>query len=991
MLIFSKAKIQINSPVLRFIVVYMRLSRLFSFALIWLCGLTTRAQSNNAAFWSTPNPWVDSVFNSMTEAERIGQLFMVAAWSNKDSAHVKEIQCLVRDHKIGGIIFFKGGPVRQAILTNYYQSISKVPLLVGIDGEWGLSMRLDSTPTFPRQMMLGAANDDTLMYRMGLEIGKHCKRMGIHLNFAPVVDINNNPRNPVINDRSFGEDKHIVSSLGIAYTRGMQSQRVMACAKHFPGHGDTDSDSHYNLPVIKKSKAELDSVELFPFRELFNDGVMSVMNAHLSIPKLDSTPNLASSLSPIIINGLLKKEMGFKGLVLTDALNMQGVSKYNAAWDINILSLKAGNDVLLFAEEVPYSIEKIKMALDSGWLDSTEIHARIKKILLSKYWAGLNNYSPIDLNNLVTDINCCSTDLLIREVIERSAVIAKNSLGLIPLKNLHTKRVALVASGTKDYKPFEEFALSYARMDVFFIDKTESDAVHDSLLSKLKGYDLVITALHNTSRFVSRNFGLTEPQVRFINRLNNQNQLILVNNGNPYSMQRFPSIKSLIISYEDQPWNNEVAAQLLFGARTSFGRLPVSVYEYALGSGENGEYLGRLKYVLPEQALFDSKALAFIDTLVTKAIADSATPGAQVIVAKNGNVVYHKSFGTTTYTNGELVTEHHLYDLASLTKVLSTTLVAMKLHELHELDLDRRIGFYLPELKSSNKRQITVRQLLLHESGLPPFIPFYKKTLVGNNLNPLLYSETSDSNFTVQVAANLWLHKDYSEVMYDEIMDCPLNKEPGYVYSDLNMILLKKIIEKITETGIEKYVDSVFYKPLGLATIGFRPLSRFDESRIVPTETDSLFRKQLLRGYVHDPGAAMMGGVAGHAGLFSNASDVAVIMQMLLNRGEYGGIRFFKSSIVDEFTQRSSKIGRRGLGFDKAEYRPKKNSPCSKYASPLTFGHTGFTGTCAWADPENGLLFIFLSNRIHPSAENSKLIQQNIRTNIHDLLYDMLK
>lgn len=927
----------------------------------------------------------------MTTEQRIGQLFMVAAWSNKDSAHIKDIQCLIRDHHIGGVIFFKGGPVRQAMLTNYYQSISRVPLLIGIDGEWGLSMRLDSTPTFPRQMLLGAANDDSLMYRMGYEIGKHCRRMGIHLNFAPVLDVNNNPRNPVINDRSFGENKFTVARLGIAYARGMQSQRVMACAKHFPGHGDTDSDSHYSLPVIKKNRAQLDSVELYPFREAFKDGIMSVMNAHLSMPLVDSTPNLASSLSPVIVNDILKKEMGFKGLVLTDALNMQGVSKFNAAWDVNILSLKAGNDVLLFAEEVPYSIQKIKMALDSGWLDSSEIYARIRKVLLSKYWAGLDQYAPIDLNNLIADLNCCSTDLLIREVVERAVVIARNEEGLIPLRSIYNKRVALVASGTKDYKAFEEFALSYARMDVFFIDKTESNAAHDALLEKLKTYDLVITSLHNTSRFVSRNFGLTETQVRFINRLNLQNKMILVNNGNPYSMQRFPGIKSLIISYEDQPWNNEIAAQLLFGARTSFGRLPVSVYEYALGSGENGEYLGRLKYVLPEQGGFDSKALSFIDTVVNKAIADMATPGAQVFVARNGNVVYHKSFGTTTYDNGEPVTEHHLYDLASLTKVLSTTLVAMKLHELHDLDLDRRIGYYLPELKSTNKKHITVRQLLLHESGLPAFIPFYKKTLVNGQLNPLLYSEKADSNFTIPVARNLWLHQDYADMIYDEIMDCPLNKEPGYVYSDLNMILLKKIIEKVSELPIDRLVDSVFYRPLGLATIGFKPLERFEESRIVPTELDSAFRKQLLRGYVHDPGAAMMGGVAGHAGLFSNASDVAVIMQMLLNRGEYGGIRFLKSSIVEEFTHRSAKVSRRGLGFDKAEYRPNKASPCSKYASIQTFGHTGFTGTCAWADPENGLLFIFLSNRVHPSAENNKLIQQNVRTTIHDLLYDMLK
>ncbi len=957
------------------------------------CRSLSFAQDNFALCpaWAAPNAWVDSVFNSLTEEERIAQLFMIAAWSGKDSAHIKEISCLVQELKIGGLIFFKGGPVRQALLTNYYQSLAKVPLLIGIDGEWGLSMRLDSTPTFPRQMVLGSADEDTLVFLMGKEIGKHCRRLGIHMNFAPVVDVNNNPRNPVINDRSFGEDKYKVARMGTAYSRGMQSEQVMACAKHFPGHGDTDSDSHYSLPVIKKTLEQLDTLELYPFKELFKNGVMSVMNAHLFIPSLDSTPNLASSISPRVVDSLLKKRMGFQGLVLTDALNMQGVSKFNTPWDINIKALQAGNDVLLFAEQVPLSIVKIKEAMDSGWLDRQAVYASIKKVLLCKQWAGLDKPAFVDTEHLVEDLNCCSTDLLIRKVIEKSVVIAKNQDGLIPVRDIEKQKIALVGVGAREYRTFEEIALNYARMDRFFIDKNDPQNLYDNLFESLKTYDLIIVSLHNTSRFVNKNFGLSDQEIRFINKLNLYKKIVLVNNGNPYSMQFMPNIKSLIVSYEDLPWNNEIAAQILFGARNATGKLPVSVGEYAINSTDTGELLNRLSYVLSDQLGYDSKTMSAIDTLVNRAIGAGAMPGCQLLVTKNGQVIYHKAFGYQTYDKTAPVKENHLYDVASLTKILSTTLAAMKLQEKHLLDLDRRVGHYIPELRETNKKNITIRQLLLHESGLPAFIPFYKKTLVDEKLNPLLYSETQDSVFCIPVAKNLWLHKDYAEVIWDEILWCDIKKEQGYVYSDLNMILLKKVVENITGVSLDKFVDSVFYKPLGLATMGYKPLERFPAEFIAPTENDSLFRKQLLQGYVHDPGAALMGGVAGHAGIFSNANDVAVIMQMLVNRGEYGGIRFFKPGTVDEFTAKGSKISRRGLGFDKPETNTQKGSPCSKRVSPFTFGHTGFTGTCAWADPQSGIVFVFLSNRVNPSAENNKLIQMNLRTDIQDIIYQIIK
>lgn len=941
--------------------------------------------------WKKTNGWVDSVYNSLSEDERIAQLFMVDVWSMRDSAHFRDVEALVRDYKVGGLIFFKGYPYRQATLTNHFQSKAKVPLLIGIDGEWGLSMRLDSTPVYPRQMTLGASANADLMYEMGLSVGAQCKRIGIHFNFAPDVDVNSNPNNPVINDRSFGENKFTVAKLGAAYAKGMQDMHIIASAKHFPGHGDTETDSHYGLPVIKADRKRLDSLELYPFKKLIDENVMSVMVAHLNVPALD-TSNTPTSLSKKVITGLLRNEMGFDGIIITDALNMKGVADLYPPGEVAARALLAGNDILLFVENVPSSMAMIKEHLCDSTLKWEQIERSCKRVLNAKYWAGLNKYQPVELTNLTKDLNTGDAPVMIKKAVQNGIVVAKNSDGIIPVKNPELYKIATVAVGVQQLTPFQETSMNYVRSDYYSIDKGDAVFTFDSLYLALEKYNLVVISLHATSRFVSRKLGLTSQQIDFVNRILNSNRkVVLMCNGNPYILNSFQSARNVIVSYEDLELNNQLAAEVLYGSIEAKGKMPVSAgAAFPMGSGVVTPKLDRLDYVMPEEDEFPADAFYKLDSLAQNAIEKGATPGCQVLVAKDGDVVYQKSFGYHTYDNVTSVKNHHLYDLASLTKMLATTLAVMKLYDDHKIKLEDKLSAYIPELAISNKDEITIQDVMLHQAGLQAFIPFYKSTLIDGKPNPVIYQAVKDSIYTIQVAPSLFMHNDYEQFVWDALIKSDVKPKGNYVYSDLGFILLRKAIENISGRPFDQFVDSVVYKPLSLSNLTFTPFNKVNNDWIVPTEMDTFFRWQLCNGTVHDQTAAMLGGVSGHAGLFGNANDVAVIMQMLLNGGEYGGKRVLKESTVQMFTKKQGKT-RRGLGFDKPETDNKKGSPTSRSCSPATFGHTGFTGTCAWADPKSKLVFIFLSNRVYPSSENKKLIEMNVRTDMQDAVYDALR
>jgi len=954
-------------------------------------------EDHSTPFYSLTNThWADSVFQTLSPDERIAQLFMVAAYSNKDKKHVNEIKKLVKEYKIGGLIFFQGGPVREARLTNEYQKISKVPLLISIDGEWGLAMRLDSTTQFPRQMSLGAIQNDSIIYRMGAEIARQCRRIGIQVNLAPVVDVNSNPLNPVISNRSFGEDKYKVADKALMYMKGMQDNGVMANAKHFPGHGDTDSDSHKTLPTIKHSKEVLDTLDLYPFKQLMAKGLGSLMVAHLFIPSLDTTKNTASTLSKNIVTGLLKNELKFNGLIFTDALNMKGVSKFYPPGVVDVKALLAGNDVLLFAEDVPTGIKEIKKAIAAGDITQDEIDLRCKKILRAKQWCGLDHYQSIELKHLYKDLNTPEADLINRKLVEASLTVLQNKNNLLPLQKLDTLKIASLSLGYKEVNGFQDMLGVYAPVTHFGLDRTARPSECDSVISKLKGYNLVIIDVNNTNNSPAKNFGFTDQSQRILSAIIRQNKTIINIPANPYILAKIDSLQNadaVLLSYEDNDLTQSLSAQLIFGAISANGKLPVTASSnFKAGMGVDVKSIGRFKYTIPEELGLTSTDFDGIDSIAKEGIKEKAYPGCEILVAKDGKVIYQKSFGHHTYENKRKVINTDIYDLASVTKISASTPSVMRLVGEKQISLDEQLGTYLPELKGTNKEHMIIREMMTHQAGLRDWIPFWMHTVKKGQYRPGIYSKIETDSFPLRVADNLFIRKDYVDTIYKEIAVSEVKEVGKYKYSDLGYYYLKKIIELKTGLPLNEYVAKTFYNPLGLSTMGYRPRERFGLDRIPPTEYDVKFRKQLIHGDVHDQGAAMLGGVGGHAGLFSDANDLAVLMQMYMQKGEYAGVRYIDSAVVNECTRcQYCKDNRRGVGFDKPETDDKKESPVCDCVSYLSYGHTGFTGTITWADPAKNLIYVFLSNRVYPDADINKLAKKGIRSKIQEVIYKAIK
>lgn len=931
--------------------------------------------------------WADSVLLTLSTEEKIGQLFMVAAYSNKDEKHYAGIERLIREEGIGGLIFMQGGPGRQIRLTNRYQSASKIPLMIAMDAEWGMGMRLDSLPFYPWAMTLGAVRDTQLIRFLGLEMGRQCRRMGVNISFSPVVDLNTNPKNPIINSRSFGELSGAVTASALALTGGLQQARVLACAKHFPGHGDTDQDSHKTLPQVTHTKERLERVELSPYPPLFKKGLGSVMVAHLDVPALDNS-GVPASVSPKVIQGLLREKMGFYGLVFTDALNMKGVSERYDPGELELQAFLAGNDVLLFPEDVPKAKQALLKALDSGKIAPEQLNLRVRKILQAKYWMGLNRFEPIRTDSLMEDLETPYTAELRRKLFTRAQTLVVNRNRLLPVKEVEKKRFAVVTTGTRVSDEFLNTLRLYAPVDYIPYDSL----YENEILLQLADYDLVFAAHYTDSRTPWKKYGFTPAEVRFLQRLELQNDYVLTLFGNPYSLLDLggtSNARAVLVAYQNHPEAESAAAQVIFGGRAARGRLPVTAGElFQAGYGIPTNRLGRLSYGLPEEVGLDSKALNRIDDLVMEGIVEGAYPGAQVLIARKGVVVYHKAFGYHTYKRTRPVKTSDLYDLASITKITATVPSLMHLFDRGSFDLDKTLGDYLPGARFTNKEDLVIREVLAHQGRLQAWIPFYTATLNEGNYVPGIYSKIRSMRYSRQVADSLYADRFYRDSILNRIYASELIKKKEYKYSDLGYYLFKEIIENETRMPLNKFVQEKFYGPMGAYTLTYNPLDRFGRVHIAPTEQDGYFRKQLVHGYVHDQGAALLGGVGGHAGLFSNANDLAKMMQMYLNFGTYGGIRFLDSATVAEFTrcQYCEDDNRRGVGFDKPQLSGE--GPTCGCVSMLSFGHTGFTGTMAWVDPEAEIVYIFLSNRVYPSAENTKLIKSGIRTRIQEILYE---
>ena len=939
--------------------------------------------------------WAEQQLQNMTLEEKIAQLIFIRIHSNKDALYnaqkIKEIE----KYQPGGVCFFQGGPVREINLTNKIQAVSKIQLLVSMDAEWGVAMRLDSTPAFPRQMTLGALSteNNTLIYDMGVEVANQCKHLGIHLNLAPCVDVNNNAKNPVINSRSFGETRESVAEKSLQYMHGMQDNGVIACAKHFPGHGDTETDSHYGLPVIKKTKQQLWETELYPFQKMIDNGCEMIMVAHLNIPALDHTPGSIATTSYKIVTELLRNEMGFAGIIITDGMEMEGLRKtYPKGADAEIKCLKAGIDVLLLPNELSIIIPLLKKAVENGEISEQTIDEKCLKVLQLKEKWGITHFQPLSTYNVVEELNTEKVTHLIKELETKAITLVNNENNTMPLQG--KEKTGLLFIGDNENEAFTKKIAAEFGLPFIKIDKNIKREDIPATLTKFTKYDQLIVVFLSTNQTPSKKYGISQTSVEFLEALGKTKKLILALFGNPYALAQFKSLNKFdatIVGYQRTETSLRATLQAIFGEHHFEGLLPVSVLEYKSQSnahiGEKGEGRreqgeGGKKILIPE------KNRKEIDEMIEQGISDKIFPGCQILVYKNGKPLFVKNYGTRDYKNENGVTSQTIYDVASITKPLATTLALMKLYDERKFSLQDTIGKYVTWLVGSNKSALRIEELLTHTAGLPAFIPFHK-ALCLDSMQNLYLNHSETKTFNIPVAHNLFLNHEYQDTIRKKIYESEL-KPKKYLYSDLGFLFLKEMVENITKKSCEDYIRSEFYEPLRLKNTFFNPILKgIDLERIAPTENDTLFRRQLVHGYVHDQTSALFGGFAGNAGLFSTAQDLAVILEMLMNRGTYNGKRYISEKTVQLFTSfyycNNSK--RRGLGFDTpSAEKPSEILPLS--ASSKTFGHQGFTGTVFWCDPKENLIYIFLSNRVHPNPEPNLLSKSKIRLLVHEKIYE---
>lgn len=924
--------------------------------------------------------WVDEKYNSLSLDEKVGQLFIVAAYSNRDATHEADILKLIQEEKIGGLIFMQDQAVKQIDLTNRYQATSKIPLMIGVDGEWGLAMRLKGVERFPWNMTMGALDNEDLVYKAGIQIGKQSNRMGIHFNFAPSVDVNVNPNNPIIGNRSYGSDPTNVASKGSAFMRGQQSMKVLASAKHFPGHGDTDQDSHKTLPLISANKADLEKYHVAPFRELINNGVQAVMVAHLNVPALEPDPKIPSTLSKNIITDYLKGELNFKGIVITDALNMDGVAKMYAPGDVDYKAFVAGNDILLFSQGVKVGKQKIIAAIEKGEITEDRLAESVKKILMAKYLVGLNNFQPLNATNVFEDLNSDENTALTYKIFEEATTVTKNENQVLPIKDV-TAKIAFVPLEQTDYKIFHEHLKKYADVKLVKIDNV-------SQINKLNDFDYVIYGAFLSNETVYKPYKLSAISKAILKATPSDKKTILSLFTSPYGLKDLDlsTIDGVVVNYQNTDQTKQIAPQIIFGAIPAKGKLPVTVNEsIKYGNQIKTKAIQRLGFDEPANVGVEKKKLNKLDDLAQDAVNKNYTPGMQIVVAKDGKVIYDKVFGTQDIKTKNKLEWDHLYDVASVTKVTASIPLIMKEFEVGKMNFEQTLGELDSDLKNTNKTNLKVKEVLAHQSGLAPWIGFYKETVNVKNARLYLdfYSRKQDEEHNIKVTDNIYILTSIKDSIFEDIAKSTLGKKT-YEYSDLGYYIFQKKIEKDYQKNYNEILQEKFYRPMGMYRTTYNPKEVFDLEYIVPTAYDKTYRNQLVHGFVHDQGAAMMGGIAGHAGLFSNAMDMAKLMQMYLNRGSYGGQQFIKPEILEQFSAKQYPSSNRGAGFDKTLVKSIKG------ASADAYGHFGFTGTMVWVDPKYNLVYVFLSNRVNVSEDNNLLSSKKVRENILQAIYDSI-
>ncbi|MCU0453105.1 MAG: serine hydrolase [Bacteroidetes bacterium] len=938
-------------------------------ALILLLGFGCVGVSPPSTSTTEDGPgWVDRTLASLTLEEKAGQLVHVwtmLPYHAEDSEDWQALTRLIRDRKIGGLIASIGDAYAYPVQLNKLQAMAKVPLLVGADFEWGVGMRIRRSTTFPRSMAVGATRNPRYAYEVGRITAVEGRAIGIHQNYAPTVDVNNNPKNPVINTRAFGDDVRLVTDMGVAFAKGTQDGGMISTAKHFPGHGDTDVDTHLGLSTLNFSRTRLDTFELPPFREVIKAGVRSVMVGHLAVPAVDSTTQTPATVSLRLTTDLLQRELGFEGLIVTDAMVMHGVSTRYHPGEAVVKALQAGIDLVLMPVDADIAIDAIVAAVRRGALTEERIDRSVRKLLAAKQGAGLDRDRFVDVDKVASIINRREHQLMALEIARKAVTVLGNGTAVVPLSKVDTRRIADVVVTDEvdpdDGAQFDRHLKSRwdGPVDFMQLDPASNVTAHDSIVARASRADVIVVQLHLFTRSGAMS-GFVEPkQAALVKRLANlRKPMIGVSFGNPYVAMDLPAFDAYVCGYSDGDVMQQAMAEVLFAEEPALGKLPVNIPgRYAYGDGLTYPKT-TLRRAMPEEAGLSSERLRNVDAVMQQAVRDSAFPGGVVLALRNGYIIYHKAFGGLDYSiYPPAMQPNTIFDLASVTKVVSTTTAVMRLVDEKKIALNDKVTKFIPEFGQKGKGDITLYHLMVHNSGLPAWRKFYEFC-------------------------------DTPQQVRDSVYATPLAYRTGdsTLYSDLGLITMQAVVERASGTTLDRYVDSVFFKPLGMKTTMYNPPASLRD-RIAPTEVDVTWKKTgvAVQGRVHDENAATLGGVSGHAGLFSTASDMAILMQMLLSGGTYGGTRYLEEPTVRQFTTRQADGSSRGIGWDT---KTGERSFSGRLSSLRTFLHTGFTGTSVVGDPESGIAVILLTNRVHPTRANNKLGQ--VRPQVHNAIFEAL-
>jgi CubicO group peptidase (beta-lactamase class C family)/beta-glucosidase-like glycosyl hydrolase len=948
-----------------------------------LCGWLLLFFSVASEAQTEKQKWVDSIFHTLGQNEKIGQLFFARLSSHADGELIRDVEKRIESGLSGGIVFTTGSVQNQARLTTALQAEAKIPLLISQDESSGLGTLLDSAVSFPIPLAQAALYNDSLLYRLARETGRQMKAIGVQMSLSP----NATPFSSAAPNAaaSYGDDVARATRRSLLHMKGLQDAGVLSCAKYFPLKSieviDQKGGTHITLYH--------DSLVSAPYHTLFSHGLNAVMADASDLPlyyelKRTDLKKKASEkmFAQFEAGDLLHKPIGFDGVVIVDLQSLEAASDKFLAGDAGLFAFQTGADLMVLDGDPEPAVKKIRKLIHSEKKYAPLLDQRVKKILALKYDAGLSIPQPIDMDRLDSDLQRPDTQVLISQAYKESITVVKNVNDLLPIVSLEDRNFMCLVTGDS------------ARADIFYrsirkyVPVSRRVVTEEKTDSNLEGQDVIIAAVFpNTTGKTLYNL------LALLQEASPEQTVIIADFGcrlfEPYA-SRFPVV---VEAYTDANAAVGIVPQVIFGGLPGKGILPVAYANIPSGAGVQTRSLDRLTYSFPEDAGIDGITLAKISNIAQEAISSGSTPGCYVLVAKEGKVVFDQAFGFLTYDNQHPVTDETIYDLASLTKVTATLQTVMFMQEHNLIDLHKKLSVYLPELKGTNKKDITIDEILTHQAGLTPFVPLWPLTVEGPTFLPMYYSSQQSVSYPLQIAPSLFgsaVLKDsvWSWVIESKMLDKPPRTPYGYRYSDLGFMMFKQLAERVLNQPMEDFLQQNFYEPLGAYSLGYNPLHRFPVSRIAPTEMDTLFRHGLVLGTVHDERAAMLGGVSGHAGLFGTANDLSKLGQMLLQEGKYGGLRFYKPKTVDLFTSRQFAASRRGLGWDKPVTGEWK-SPTSIYCSPRTFGHTGFTGTCLWVDPEFDLVYIFLSNRVFPDR-NDKLIQTNIRSRIQDVIYEAI-